>query len=165
MFYLLAFEETVKLPIEHLACHIRDRLLTLYQTVREHRELTREQKEKVLRCELDSILKVKSGNQTVKNIQYRIATQKEGLILALLITEDGTNNLAEREFRGLAISRNISYGSDTYGGMETTAILASIVQTISRDKTKPFLKTLRTYLRDGVKKKYPQYKYTAIFDT
>lgn len=159
------FEETVKLPVEHLACRIRDRLVDLYQNIRIHMEYTKEEKERVLRAELDSLIRIKSQDQAVKNIQYRIATQEEGLILALLITEDGTNNLAEREFRQLAISRNISYGSDTYGGMETTAILASVVQTISRDKTKPFFPTLTSYLRGGVQKKYPQYKHISTFDT
>jgi hypothetical protein len=158
-------EETVKLEKTHLACQIKDRLVTLYQTIRLHREWTKEQKEKVLREELDSIIDIKSDNQTVKNIQYRIETQREGLILALLVTEDGTNNLGEREFRQLAISRNISYGSDTYGGMETTAILSSIVQTIHRDKTKLFLPTLKSYLQEGIKKKYPQYKHIPLFDT
>ena len=159
------FEETDDFPKEHPACAIRDRLLTLYQTVRKHPEWGWKQKEKVLRAELDSILKVESDDQTVNNIKNRIETQKEGLILALLITPDGTNNLAEREFRGLAISRNISYGSDTYGGMETTAILASVVQTISRDRTKPFLPTLRSFLQEGLKKKYPRYKHAPVFDT
>lgn len=159
------FEETIHLLKGHLACQIRERLLTLYQAIRIHREWTRKQKERVLRQELDSILAVSSSDQTVQNIQHRIATQKEGLILSLLVTEDGTNNLAEREFRGLAISRTVSYGSDTYGGMETTAILASIVQTVSRDKTEPFLSTLKSYLQEGVQKKYPQYKHVPVIDT
>lgn len=159
------YEETVELPLEHLACRIRDKLVDLYQTIRVHREYTKEEKEKILRSGLDRILSIQSADETVKNIQQRVATQKEGLILALLITEDGTNNLSEREFRGLAISRNISYGSDTYGGMETTAILASVVQTISRDKSKPFLPTLKSYLQQGVQKKCPQYKHIPLFDT
>jgi len=89
--------------------------------------------------EIESLLAIPSDDQTVKNIQYRLRTQKEGLILALLITADGTNNLAEREFRELVQSRNISFGSDTYTGMEGTAILASVVKTIQRDKSKPFI--------------------------
>ena len=131
-----AHEETVKLKKIHPACAIKDRLVFLYQTIRSHLEWKKEQKEKILRHELDSILTITSDDQTVMNIQYRIKTQKEGLILALLITKDGTNNLGEREFRQLAIMRGISYGSDTYGGMEVTAQLASIVQTIHRDKSK-----------------------------
>lgn len=160
-----AFEEAVRLPLGHLACQIRDRLVDLYQTIRTHPEYTKEEKEKTLHSELDSILSIQSVDETVKNILYRITTQKEGLILALLITEDGTNNLAEREFRQLAISRNISYGSDTYRGMETTAILASIVQTIQRDKTKLFFPALRFYLQQGIQKKYLRYKHNLLFDT
>lgn len=154
-----AFEETVRLPPEHNACKIRDRLVDLYQTIRAHPQWDNHKKENVLRLELDSILSIQDVNQTVQKIHHRIRTQKEGLILALLLTEDGTNNLAEREFRGLAISRNISYGSDTYTGMEKTAILASIVQTIHRDKSKLFLPTLKSFLQEGIKEKYPQYKH------
>jgi hypothetical protein len=160
-----AHEETIKLEKTHLACEVKNRLVILYQTVRFHREWTWEQKEKILCKELESIITIKSDDQTVANIQYRIKTQKEGLILALLITEDGTNNLGEREFRPLAISRNISYGSDTYGGMEVTAMLASIVQTIHRDKTKAYFPTLASYLREGLQKKYSRYKHIPILAT
>lgn len=160
-----AHEETVKLEKNHPACQIKNRLVTLYQTVRFHREWTREQKEKTLRVELESIIAIKSDDQTVANIQYRIKTQKTGLILALLVTEDGTNNLGEREFRPLAISRGISYGSDTYGGMEVTAILASIVQTIHRDKTKAYFPTLASFFREGLQRKYSRYKHIPILAT
>ncbi len=160
-----AFEETIKLEIQHIACLLRDRLVDLYQTIRENPEYAKEEKEIILRSELDSILSIKTADKIVKNIQQRIVTQKEGLILALLITEDGTNNLAEREFRQLAISRNISYGSDTYGGMETTAILASVVQTVFRDKTKPFFPTITSYLHQGIQQKHFQYKHTPLFAT
>lgn len=159
-----AHEETVKLKETHLACAIKNRLVILYQTVRCHREWTRELKEQILRDELDSIIAIKSDDQTVMNIQYRVKTQKEGLILALLITEDGTNNLGEREFRPLTISRSISYGSDTYGGMEVTAMLASIIQTIHRDKTKAYFPALTSYIREGLQKKYPRYKHIPISD-
>lgn len=160
-----AFEETVKFPPVHLACCIRDRLVDLYQNIREYPQRTREEKETILRKELDNIITIESADKTVNSILLRIKTQKEGLILALLITEDGTNNLAEREFRQLVIGRTISYGSDSYEGMETTAVLASVVKTISRDKTKLFLPTLKSYLYEGIQKKYPQYKHTPILDT
>jgi len=160
-----AFEETVKLPPKHLACRIRDRLVDLYQSIRAHPEWTKEQKESVLRLELDSIITIKSKDETVNNILHRVRTQKEGLILALLITPDGTNNLGEREFRELVNSRHMSYGSDTYKGMEVTAILFSIVKTIARDKTKLFIPTLKSYLQKGVQKEYPQYKHTPVIAT
>src|SRR6266571_6452303 len=107
-----AYEETVKLPPVHLACRIRDRLVDLYQNIRAHPEWTKAEKEALLRHELDSIVSIKSTDETVNSILNRVTTQKEGLILALLITPDGTNNLGEREFRELVNSRHISYGSD-----------------------------------------------------
>ena len=158
-----AFEETVELPPNHLACQIRDRLVDLYQTIRTNPDWTRKQKEKTLRTELDNIISIQSTDQTVLNIQYRVSSQKEGLILALLITPDGTNNLAERELRNMAINRTISFGSKTFKGMETTAILGSIVQTISRNKDKPFLPTLKEYLLTGIQEKYSQYKHPPSF--
>jgi transposase len=155
-----AFEETVveKNPTT-LACQIRDRLVTLYQAIRTHSEWTQEKKEAILRSKLDQIVSIQSDNQTVNNILYRVMTQKEGLIKALLVTPDGTNNLAERELRPMAISRTISFGSATYTGMETTAILGSIVQTISRNRKQAFLPTLKDYLFIGIQEKYPQYKH------
>ena len=160
-----SYEECVKLEEGHPAIQIRDRLVDLYQTIRKHLKYTKEEKESILRSELDALIAITSDDVTIKAIQHRIRTQKEGLILALLLTIDGTNNLGEREFRQLAIKRTVSYGSDTYGGMETTAIVASIVQTLFRDKTKPFFPTLRSYLREGIQKKYPRYKHIPISDT
>jgi len=158
-----AFEETIKLKLNHPALLVRDQLLTLYQTIRANPSLPQEQKEKTLRKKLDSLISIKSVNPTVLNIQHRIKTQKEGLILALLITSDGTNNLGERELRPMTINRTISFGSATFGGMETTAVLGSIVQTISRDKEKQFLPTLKEYLSQGIQEKYPQYKHPPSF--
>jgi len=48
-----AHEECTKLEKDHPACQIKNRLVTLYQTIRFYREWTREQKEKTLRAELD----------------------------------------------------------------------------------------------------------------
>jgi FtsZ-binding cell division protein ZapB len=160
-----AYEETVKLFKDHLACNIRDRLVDLYKLIRLHTEWTREQKEQSLRNELDSILAIESLDETVKNIQHRVKTQKEGLILALLETPDGTNNLSERELRNMAIKRNLSYGSDTYLGMENTAIIGSVMQTLHRNKDKPFIPTLKTYLQTGMQEKYQQYIHTAYYDS
>ncbi len=160
-----AYEETVDLQTEHLACQIRDRLVTLYQNIRTHSERSKEEKETILRHELDAIVSIQSDNETVNTILHRVKTQKEGLIKALLVTNDGTNNLAERELRPMAISRTISFGSATYTGMETTAILGSIVQTISRNKEQPFLPTLKEYLFTGIQEKYPQYKHPPSFAT
>ena len=89
-------------------------------------------------------------------VQRLVTEQKEGLLNALLYTKDGTNNLAERELRQLVISRKMSFGSNTYAGMETTAILASIVQTIYREKNEAFFAQLRQSLRKGIRKTYPR---------
>ncbi len=159
-----AFEETVKLSPEHDACTIRDRLVRLYQTIRHNPALTTEQKENVLREELASLIAIQSTDETVNNILYRVATQKVGLILALLLTPDGTNNLSERELRNMAIKRSISNGSDTYQGMETTAIIGSVMQTLHRDKKLPFLSTLKIYLSEGIQEKYHQYMHIPYCD-
>lgn len=153
-------EETILEKKDSIACVIKDRLVILYQTIRSHPEYSRKQKEQLLTHELDKIIAIPAETQTIKNILHRLKTQREGLIRALLVTRDGTNNLAERELRPLAISRNISYGSGSYKGMETTAILASITQTITRNKTKSFLPTMKSYLQEGVQEKYPQYKHS-----
>lgn len=160
-----AFEETYKLTEDHLACNIRDRLVDLYKLIRLHTEWTREQKEQTLRNELDSTLSTQATDQTVKNILHRVRTQKEGLILSLLETPDGTNNLSERELRNMAIKRTVSYGSDTYKGMENTAIIGSVMQTLQRNKDKPFIPTLKTYLQTGIQAKYQQYIHTAYYDS
>ncbi len=144
---------------------IKEKLVILYQQIRSHKDYTKEQKETFLAKEIDTMLSMKPENITMGNILHRLMTQRDGLIRALLVTVDGTNNLAERELRPLAISRNISYGSGSYSGMETTAILASITQTITRDTTKQFLPTFKTYLQEGVQKKYPRYKHTPSFAT
>jgi hypothetical protein len=161
-----AYEETVaqKQPTT-LACQIRDRLVNLYQLIRQNRQWTKEQKEKVLREELARLIAITSPDQTVHNILHRITTQKEGLILALLVTEDGTNNLSERELRNMAIKRSISNGSDTYKGMETTAILGSVLQTLHRNKKLPFLPTLQTYVAEGIQEKYQQYIHIPYVDS
>jgi Transposase IS66 family len=159
------YEETIKLPITHPPCVIRDRLVKLYQKVRANPEWITEQKERVLREELDSILAIISEDETVNNILYRVSMQKEGLILALLVTEDATNNLAERELRNMAIKRNISNGSNTYKGMETTAVIGSVLQTLGRTNDAPFLPTLQMYLKEGLQEKYKQYIHTAYDDS
>lgn len=159
------YEETILEKKGSAAHFLKERLVTLYQTIRSHPQWTKNQKEQLLEKELNILLAIPAETQTIKNILHRLKTQKNGLIRALLVTKDGTNNLAERELRPLAISRNISYGSGNYSGMETTAILASITQTITRDTIKPFLPTLQSYLHTGIQKKYPQYKHPPSFDT
>lgn len=159
-----AYEETFELDSSHSACQIRDRLVILYHEITTHPKRSNQEKEKIMREELDALLAIECTHDSVGKIQHRIKTQKEDLIHALLYTKDGTNNLAEREFRGLVIMKDISYGSDTYSGMEKTAILASIVQTLSRDTSKPFFPTLSSYLKQGMQEKYFQQKHIPVLD-
>ena len=65
----------------------------------------------------------------------------------------------------MAIKRTISNGADTYKGMENTAIIASVMQTLQRDKELPFLPTLKTHLQAGIQEKYGQYIHTAYYDS
>lgn len=60
-----------------------------------------------LRRRIDSILKRKFTQASAIKVQNRVKEQKEGLINALLYTQDGTNNLAERELRQIVLSRKI----------------------------------------------------------
>ena len=75
--------------------------------------------------------------------------QKEGLIKSLVLSPNSTNNFAEQELRPITLSRKISYGSNTFGGMETTAILASVIQTYSRTEPNTFFPSLTTSIRQG----------------
>jgi len=159
-----AFEETVNCAAEQPGCVIRDRLVILYQSIREQPLGIRGEKEATrMREEIVALLAIEATDETVRHIQHRLNTQKEGLILALLVTEDGTNNLSEREFRKLVISRYISFGSASFDGMVTTAVLSSVLQTIHRDTQRPFIPTLQTYLTQGIQEEYPQYKHPPSF--
>lgn len=159
------YEETIQFPPDHPACRVRDRLVSLYQTVRASPEWSNEQKEQILRRELDSIVSIVSQDPTVNTILHRVRSQKEGLILALLVTINGTNNLAERELRTMAIKRTISNGSATYQGMETTAVIGSVVQTLGRTKDISFLPALKTYFQEGMREKYRQYIHSTYYDS
>lgn len=161
-----SFEETEDLPSSHPALSIREALVAIYRLQRDPRYQKRHTHlEQEARRRINRLLAVSSEDSTVAAILGRLGEQKEGLIRALLVTPDGTNNLAERELRPIAIVKHISYGSDTFGGMETTAVLASITQTLARSKQKPFLPTLKQYLQEGVKRKHPHYAHVAYFDS
>jgi hypothetical protein len=49
--------------------------------------------------------------------------------------------------------------------MENTAIIGSVMQTLHRNKDKPFIPTLKTYLQTGMQEKYQQYIHTAYYDS
>jgi hypothetical protein len=158
-----AHEETHKLAQDHQATLFKDELVACYHCKEQY---TGKELKQTLRTKLDRLINLKTNHTSILNIQKRLQTQKDGLVQALLITPDGTNNHSEQELRGMAIARRISYGSDMFSGMQTTAIMASIVQTIGKQQDKDqFIPTLRTYLQQGIQKAYPQYSHTSYYDT
>ncbi len=159
-----AFEETIHRKKTSRAVFLREELVRVYRIKGKHPEYSREELETVLRGEFDTLLLLSSKEESFKNIQRRVRDQKEGLIHSLLVTPDGTNNLAERELRNMALKRSISHGSDTYQGMETTAIIGSVLQTLHRSNDLPFLPTLQVYMREGVQEKHKQYLHTPYHD-
>ena len=160
-----SFEETIHSKKDSQAVLLREALVRIYHIKKNHPAYTPQELENVVRDELDQLLTVESKEEACNKIQRRVEEQKEGLIRALLITTDGTNNLAERELRNMAIKRTISHGSDTYKGMETTAIIGSVLQTIHRDKGAPFLPTLQQYMLKGIRDKHKQYLHTSYCDS
>jgi transposase len=160
-----AFEETMYSKKDSDAVFLRDELVRIYHIKRENQHYTRDQLEKVLNEEFDALLKLHSPEEAFNNIYRRISDQREGLKRALLVTPSGTNNLAERELRNMAIKRSISHGSDTYHGMETTAVIGSVLQSLHRDKRLSFLPTLQTYIKSGIQEKHRQFIHTAYYDS
>lgn len=159
-----AFEETIHSKIDSQAVVLRNELVRVYHIKNTNPHFTKEQLMVELQKEIDALLKLTSHEKPFLAIQQRVSDQKEGLIRALVFTPSGTNNLAERELRNIAIKRNISHGSDTYHGMETTAVIGSVLQTLQKDKNLSFLPTLQTYLLTDIQEKYIQYKHTAYYD-
>ncbi|PJC30718.1 hypothetical protein CO050_05455 [Candidatus Roizmanbacteria bacterium CG_4_9_14_0_2_um_filter_38_17] len=143
-----AHEEAYKEKKGSQVVKLKDELVDIY-----HLKNTLQKTELLLRIE--AVLKKKLTKESAIKVQNRVRFQKEGLINALLYSPNGTNNLAERELRQLVLSRKVSFGSDTYSGMETTAILASVVQTIYRDKEADFFVQLKEAICQGVSEKYP----------
>lgn len=145
------FEETVDKPPTHESVHIRDALVAVYHL---KKELRYQQNLDALEQEackrIDLILSHLSDDPTTGAICHRLHTQRDGLIRALIVAPNGTNNFAEQELRPMALARRISYGSDTYTGMETTATLSSIVQTFMRTNRDQFFPLLAASLRAGV---------------
>jgi transposase len=158
-----AYEETHKLPDTHPAVLFRKKLVVCYH-LKERRK--GQELAQALSNKLDTLIKQTTTDDTIRNMQGRLRTQRNGLIRALLLTPDGTNNLSERDLRGMAIARRISFGSDTLGGMQTTAVIGSVVQTIGKQQEQDqFLSMLKTYLHQGVQKTYLQYSHASYYDT
>lgn len=160
-----AFEETLHSKKSSMAVFLRDELVRIYHIKQNHPEYSKQKLEEVLTLELDQLLILASDEDSFKNIQNRLSEQKEGLVKALIETESGTNNLAERELRPIVLGRKVSFGSDSYTGMETTAILSSVIQTIERNKQQDMLTELTLGLQIGIHEKYPQYIHIPYFDT
>lgn len=145
-----AFEESVGKPARHESVMVRDALVAIYQLHKNHRYRDHpRQLEKEAMRRMRCLLKRQSRDPTTLALLGRAREQHEGLIRALVITPNGTNNFAEQELRPIALARKISYGSDTYTGMETTAMLASVVQTLVRTKRDEFFPLLQVSLCEG----------------
>ena len=144
------FEETVEKSKDHESIRIRDTLVAVYHWTKDPRYQKNPQKlEWAAGQQIDRLLVSTSHDPTVCLLLHRLREQRDGLIRALLVSPNGTNNFAEQELRPIALARNISFGSDTYTGMETTAVLASIVQTLVRTKREEFFPTLKGYLHQA----------------
>lgn len=157
-----SYEETVNSKPNSQAVNLRDELVRIYHIKFDHPEYTSTQLKLTLEEELDTLLNLKSEEQSFVNIQNRLKEQKEGLILSLLVTKSGTNNLAERELRPMVLNRKVSYGSNTYKGMESSAIIGSIIQTFTKDKKIEMFSKLKDAIHQGVKDKYWQYNHISF---
>lgn len=124
-----AHEETIFEPQGSHAKWFTAQLVKVYQLKSQRTADSPTDLEARLRAELDKLMALESTSPAIQNIQARLRAQHEGLIRALLWTADGTNNLAERELRPMVINRRISTGSNSFSAMETSAVLASLVQT------------------------------------
>lgn len=160
-----AFEETIHDKKDSMSIFLKDELVRIYHIKKNNPQYSKQKLQEVLTSELNILLELKSEEVSFKNIQNRLADQKQGLIQSLLETDSGTNNLGERELRELVLGRKVSFGSDTYTGMQTTAILESVTQTLSRDKRKDLLTELTLNLQMGIHEKYPQYIHLTYFDS
>lgn len=134
--------------------HLKNELATTPRTVLEAR----------LRTELDALLALPAQTPAIQAIQARLRVQYEGLIRSLLSTPDGTNNLAERELRPMVINRKISNGSNTFAGMETSAVLASVVQTAAKQEPSTFA-SLQRSLQEGVQHHYAHSLHPSSVDS
>lgn len=159
-----AFEETFAARKYSVEYYFRKKLVDIYHLKDRYPNLKKNELFSFLKGELDKLISQRSKLNSINKIQRRLIEQREGLIRALVETPDGTNNLAERELRPMVINKRISNGSNTFSGMETTAVLGSVIQTLSKHE-EILLPTLKTYLQTGIKERYPQYLHTGYFDS
>jgi len=163
-FLRFCFEETVGEKKNSPAVKIRDELVKIFNLKKICKDYPSGKLKIILLQRLEAILKIPPITRSITNIQKRLIVQKIGLVNSLLYTPDGTNNRAERELRPIVINKKISHGSDTFQGMETTAILGSVIQTLSK-KEEDLIPQLQMYMTEGVKEKYQQYLHSAYFDS
>jgi len=159
------FEETVNEPEESDAIRLRDDLVAIYRFGREYTGESPDELATILTQQFTDLLTRPPTSPPMKAILRRAKEQQHGLVNALLLTPDGTNNLSERELRGMSLHCDISNGSDTFKGMEVTAICASVVRTITRNKDAKFFSVLFETLRDGIHSTFPQYRHQSFTDT
>lgn len=162
-FLRYCFEETVTEKKNSLAMGVRDQLVEIYHLKGQRTDLNHRQLKDLLTKKLDDLLNI-SSPLAIVNMQQRLRSQKEGLINSLLFTPNGTNNLAEQELRPMVLNKKISFGSDTFSGMETTATLGSIVQTCSK-RDEDLIPSLKFSLQEGIQQKYPQYFHPVFYDS
>lgn len=155
-FLRFVHEETGADPPGSEAQILKDKIVDLYKL---KDKLAKPQLEIALTEAFTKILETSSTHPGIIHIQGRLRKQQQGLIKALLLTPDGTNNLAERELRPLVILRKTTYGSNTFDGMEITATLGSVIQTLGKQPL-PFLPTLKNYIQTGITKKHPTFVYS-----
>jgi transposase len=159
-----AHEETILESADTPAAHLRQDLVRIYHLGRELAAAGSPNAQARLRAELDAVLAVQSDQPGVHNIQGRLRVQAEGLIRALLCTPDATNNLAERELRPMVLMRKNSNGSNTFTGMETSAIIGSVVQTFAK-RDAPALSSLQRAVQQGVQDQSSQYRHATSVDS
>lgn len=155
-----SFEETSLSPPGSEGIRLREGLVAVYRKKKRNPMVT----EQEIREDMDHLLNIVSEESSVKAIHHRLRIQKDGLIRALFVSPDGTNNKAEQELRPLATMRYTSSGSDTYTGMETTAILASVVRTQLKKPMNQFFPDMNNYLRNGIKQSSCQYSHAATIE-
>ena len=148
-----SYEETVNQSSNSQSIKIRDALVEIYH-LKKNSQYREDLKllEQEARARINQLLLQKTEDPASRNILHRLECQHDGLIRALTISPNGTNNFAEQELRPIALMRKTTFGSNTYRGMEITAVLASIVQTTTRTKQSSFFPTLASSLRQGFAK-------------
>lgn len=160
-----AYEETVHEPEGSDAIRLRDDLVAIYRFGRGYTGESPDELRHALTKQFTDLFTRVSLSDSIKAILHRAKEQQHGLINALVLTPDGTNNLSERELRGMSLHCDITNGSDTFKGMEATAVCASVVRTIARKKDADFFSALRQTFLDGVQNLRPQYQHQSFTDT